>query len=74
MPIYRVYGTQYHSYEIWVEAEDHDSATKIVEDAPQEAWLYSGEDCKIYPSEIMPHEGSDTIDKNLLYKPKEASK
>ena len=71
MPIYRVYGTQYHSYEIWVEAEDQDSATKIVEDAPKEAWLYSGEDCEIYPSEIMPHEGSDIMDKKLLYIPGE---
>ena len=31
MPIYRIYGTQYDSYEIWIEAEDGDAdgATSI---------------------------------------------
>tara|TARA_Y100000592_G_scaffold55465_1_gene87243 strand:+ start:390 stop:620 length:231 start_codon:yes stop_codon:yes gene_type:complete len=71
MPIYRIYGTQYESYEIWIEAKDGDAAVKIAEDAPNEAWLYSGEDFKINPSGTYTHQGSDIMDKNLLYKPKE---
>ena len=74
MPIYRIYGTQYDSYEIWIEAEDGDAATKIAEDAPDEAWLYSGEDFKINPSGTYTHQGSDIIDRDLLYNPKEVPK
>lgn len=71
MSIYRVYGTQYDSYELWIEAKDENAATKIAEDAPDEAWLYSGEDFKINPSGTYTHEGSDIMDKKLLYVPEE---
>ena len=74
MPIYRVFGNPYNTHEIWVQAQDKDEALKIADDAPEEAWSYTGEGYEIHAHDAVQPTGSDEKHEEFLYKPKELSK
>ena len=73
MPIYRVFGNSYNDHEIWVRAKDKDEALKIADDAPEEAWDFTGEGYKIHAHDVVQPTGPDEKHEEFLYKPKEVT-
>ena len=73
MPVYRIYGTQFNAYELWVEAKDEQEASTIAEKAPQKTWTYTGEDFNVYVSGYDSINTPDDRHKEFLYVPKKVT-